>query len=113
MKIDNKKINDIIIEIMESDEELSEKTSKLINIKNEVKNGITDFCRRANPIELGHKLNIPSDEVAEYLELVQKNWEIKELMTMLIDINKPFKEDVEKLLLKYIGKTHQDIEHNY
>lgn len=108
MKIDNKKISEIIKEIMES-AEIMDITSKFENLKNEIKNGITDYCRRADPLDISNKLDIPVDEVIEYLEIIQKNWEIKEAMLMLINIDKPFKEEIERLALKYIGESHRDL----
>lgn len=78
-------------------------------MKNEIKNGITDYCRRTDPLDISNKLDIPVDEVIEYLEIIQKNWEIKEAMLMLISIDKPFKEEIERLALEYIGESHRDL----
>ena len=79
-----------------------------MNLKTDIKNEITDYCRKINPIELSQKLNISLNEVEMYLGIIKKNPEINEMMFMLTDINIPFRDGVEQLILKYIKETEQE-----
>jgi len=106
MKIGNRSINDIIQEMMDSDDSINDMSIKLRNLKIDIHNEIIDYCRNADPMDLGSKLNIPPDDMMEYINLFQKNVDILEMFPILIDIKKPFRDEIERLMLKYIGVAH-------
>ncbi len=70
---------------------------------------ILDYCRKADPIEIGNKLDISPNEVIDYLEIIQKDYEAKKLGHWLENIHGNNEKEIEKLVLKLIKKSHESI----
>lgn len=51
-------------------------------LKNEMIKTIDNYYRNADPVELGNKFGLTTEEVEEWLEFVINNREIKEIMIM-------------------------------
>jgi len=53
-----------------------------VKFKNEIIKGIDEYCKKVDRLELSRKFKIPPDEVEEYLLIILRSRELKELMIM-------------------------------
>lgn len=53
-----------------------------VKFMDEVIKGIDEYCKKTDRLELSRKFNIPPDEVEDYLLIIMRSRELKELMIM-------------------------------
>lgn len=92
----NRSISEVTIERLKHKDK-----EGLMRIPDEVKAEILIYYRDIDPISIAQKFRIPTHTLVDFIEQVQSNSEMREMLSHLVDIHKPLHNELERLTADY------------
>jgi len=70
---------------------------------------ILEYCRKADPFDIGLKIDVPVGAVMELLETIQTSHDVKKLIPVVENFHGTNEKEIEELVLKFIKQSYESL----
>lgn len=70
---------------------------------------ILEYCRKADPFDIGRRIDVPPSAVIELLETIQIDHDVKKFIPVVENFHGTSEKEIEELVFKFIKQSYESL----